>query len=151
MVRAAASGPWAGLYRPSLGLWTADGLVAREHGNGFRTGDFGRIDDDGTVHVSGRKADVIIRGGVNVNAAELESILGQIPNLREVAVVGRPDARLGQRIVAFVESEQGAAVDPQFLVSQAREMLSHGKVPDEFVVGPLPRNAMGKVVKRQLA
>ena len=138
-------------YRPALGVWTEHGLVRRDESEStFRTGDYGWIDHDGTVHVSGRKADVILRGGVNVNAAELENVLGELAAVRDIAVVGERDDRLGQRIVAFVEPTAGATVDAAWLRQQARGMLAHGKVPDEFIVGVLPRNAMGKVVRAEL-
>lgn len=148
----ADSGPWADLYRPALGRWTDDGLWAPEPDQRcFLTGDYGWVDPDGTVHVTGRQADVIVRGGVNVNAAELESVLGQLCGVRDVAVIGVPDERLGQRIVAFAEPTTGATLDAAELRTQAREVLSHGKVPDEFVIAVLPRNAMGKVARGQLA
>jgi malonyl-CoA/methylmalonyl-CoA synthetase len=151
LVCAADTGEWADLYRPAIGLWTEDGLVRRAVDKTcFRTGDYGRIDTDGTVHVTGRRADVIVRGGVNVNAAELESVLGQLPGVRDVAVVGTYDERLGQRILAFVEPSPGVALDVEQLRGEARQVLSHGKVPDQFVVGALPRNAMGKVARKQL-
>lgn len=151
IVRPASSGVWAGAYRPAMGAWTADGLLRRPPADGvLRTGDYGWIDHDGSVHVTGRKADVLIRGGVNVNAAELEFILGQLPAVRDVAVVGEADERLGQRIVAYAELTSGAMLSPDGLREQARGVLAHGKVPDLFVVGPLPRNAMGKVARAQL-
>ena len=151
LVCAIDHGPWANRYRPAIGTWSDSGLIRRPSNEKFlRTGDYGWVDYDGTVHVTGRKADVIVRGGVNVNAAELESVLGQLPAVRDVAVVGEPDERLGQRIVAFVEPTHGAAADPDELRCRARGLLSHGKVPDEFVVGTLPRNAMGKVARGEL-
>ena len=150
IVGPADSGPWADLYSPAVGRWTADGLLRRPATEKtFRTGDYGWIDADGAVHVTGRSADVIVRGGVNVNAAELESVLAQLPAVRDVAVVGAEDTRLGQRIVAFIEPSN-TAVDAESLRRCAREVLSHGKVPDEFVVTELPRNAMGKVARAQL-
>ncbi|BBZ14965.1 class I adenylate-forming enzyme family protein [Mycobacterium branderi] len=151
VVCAADSGAWAGIYRPALGTWTERGLIPRGRDEKcFRTGDYGWVDADGTVHVSGRTADVIVRGGVNINAAELESVLGQLPGVRDIAVIGEPDARLGQRIVAFVEPVSGATVDAAQLRERARHVLSHNKVPDEFVGAVLPRNAMGKVARTQL-
>lgn len=151
VVSAAECGAWADVYRPAIGAWTEKGFVPRSPADkGFRTGDYGWVDDDGTVHVTGRKADVIVRGGVNVNAAELESVLGELAAVRDIAVVGERDDRLGQRIVAFVEPTTGATVDPASLRQLARRMLAHGKVPDEFVVGSLPRNAMGKVARARL-
>jgi acyl-CoA synthetase (AMP-forming)/AMP-acid ligase II len=151
LVCASDTGEWADLYRPAIGLWAEDGLVPRAADERcFRTGDYGRIDTDGTVHLTGRRADVIVRGGVNVNAAEIESVLGQLAGVRDVTVVGAHDERLGQRIVAFVEPSPGVSLDAGQLRGEAREVLSHGKVPDEFVVGVLPRNAMGKVARKQL-
>ena len=151
VVSAAERGEWADVYRPAIGRWTEHGYAPRILGEkDLRTGDYGWVDDDSTVHVNGRKADVIVRGGVNVNAAELESVLGELAAVREIAVVGEHDDRLGQRIVAFVEPSAGATVDAAWLRQQARGMLAHGKVPDEFVLGVLPRNAMGKVVRASL-
>ena len=151
IVRPSRSGRWAGHYAPSVGMWTVDGLVMRDPGDRvLRTGDYGWVDYDGAVFVTGRKADVIIRGGVNVNAAELESILGRLPQVRDIAVIGADDDRLGQRIVAHVEPTAGGSLDPELLRAQARSVLAHGKVPDEFVVHTLPRNAMGKVARAEL-
>lgn len=151
VVCATDHGPWSDLYRPAVGTWSDAGLVRRpSNGKCFRTGDYGWVNNDGMVHITGRKADVIVRGGVNLNAAELESVLGQLPGIRDVAVVGEHDERLGQRIVAFVEPTPGTAVDPGELRRQARGVLSHGKMPHEFIVDWLPRNAMGKVARGRL-
>ncbi|WP_293047397.1 class I adenylate-forming enzyme family protein [Mycobacterium sp.] len=151
LVSAADSGKWADLYRPAMGRWTENGLVRTTlDEKSFRTGDYGWVDTDGAIHVTARRADVIVRGGVNVNAAEIESLLGQLPGVRDVAVVATPDARLGQRILAFAEPSPGISLDAAELRRQAQSLLSHGKVPDEFVVGGLPRNAMGKVARKEL-
>jgi acyl-CoA synthetase (AMP-forming)/AMP-acid ligase II len=143
------SGPWAGLFRPPIGQWIERGLVHRSSTDCcLDTGDYGWVELDGSVHISGRAAHVIVRGGVNVSAGELESILAGIAGVREIAVVGEPDERLGERIVAYVEMSVGAETDINRLRDRARNLLSHGKVPDEFVVvDTLPRNAMGKVVR----
>lgn len=151
VVAAADRGAWARQFRPAVGTWTAQGLVrSTTVDDSLRTGDHGWVEEDGTVHVSGRRAGVIIRGGVNVNAEELETVLGALPGVREVAVVGEHDDRLGQRIVAFVEPTKDATPDAATLRQLARGSLAHGKVPDEFVIDVLPRNAMGKVVRAQL-
>jgi acyl-CoA synthetase (AMP-forming)/AMP-acid ligase II len=151
VVSAREDGAWAGRYRPAMGTWSTAGLHLRPPVEpALRTGDVGWVDDDGTVHVTGRQAEVILRGGVNVNAAELEAVLVRLPDVRDVAVIGVPDERLGQRIVAFVESMAETQLDPAELRTRAREVLSHGKVPDDVVIGTLPRNAMGKVVRGQL-
>lgn len=151
VVSASDSGPWAGAYRPAMGTWSSGALRLRpSEVSELRTGDRGWVDRDGTVHVTGRQADVIIRGGVSMNVAELESVLKELPGVRDVAVIGVPDERLGQRIAAFVESTPGCTLDPRELKASARELLSHGKAPDAMVVGELPRNAMGKVARGQL-
>src|SRR5690606_39418598 len=112
--------------------------------------DWGGVDADGEGHVAGRQADVSVRGGVNVNAAEIESVLGRQAEIRDVAVLGEPDDRLGQLIIAFVEPAPGMVVEPERLRARAREVLARGKVPDEFVIAALPRNAMGKVARGRL-
>ncbi len=148
----AAGGPWAGLFSPPRWAWTERGMTPGPTGAAcLATGDYGALDADGAVYVHARETGVIVRGGVNVTAGEIEAALCGLDPVREVAVVGRPDARLGERIVAFVELRPGAAVDAEGLRAHARSLLSHGKVPDEFVVVPaLPRNALGKVVRAEL-
>jgi malonyl-CoA/methylmalonyl-CoA synthetase len=150
-VCAAESGPWAHMYLAAAGVWTTDGFTPTARPEKcFRTGDYGWVNGDGTVYVSGRKGDVIVRGGVNVNVAELESVLGQLPGVRGIAVVAEADERLGQRIIAFVETTSDVSPDIAELRRQAAELIAHGKVPDEFILTELPRNAMGKVVRAQL-
>lgn len=150
----ATFGKWADVYRPSLGTWSDGGFHSRDSAeNAFPTGDLGFIDTYGALHVKARKSDVVVRGGINVTAMELEDVLSAIPGVRDVAVVGRADRRLGERIVAYVEpSTDGLAVTEDWLRERAVELLSRGKVPDAFVLMPvLPRNAMGKVAKGELA
>jgi acyl-CoA synthetase (AMP-forming)/AMP-acid ligase II len=149
----ATAGRWIDVYRPALGTWSKGQLDQRnpdEHA--FPTGDLGWLDSEGALHVSARKSDVIVRGGINVTATELQSVLAGIPGVRDVAVVGRADLRLGERIVAYVELTSDAAdVSTGWLRERALELLSRGKVPDDFMVMPvLPRNAMGKVAKAEL-
>ncbi len=148
----APDGQWANQYRPALGMWVDGELTAADQkATWFSTGDVGSIDHDGALHISARKTDVITRGGVTVNAVELETVLGELAGVREAAVVGRAHPRLGERIVAFVELESGALRHAESLGRDASGVLSHGKVPDEFViVGALPRNAMGKVSRPDL-
>ncbi|MGI9162624.1 MAG: class I adenylate-forming enzyme family protein [Mycobacterium sp.] len=130
----APTGRWAGLFNQTL-----------------RTGDIGRVEADGSVHVVGRRGNVIVRGGVNVNAGELEALLIAIPDVRDIAVVGEPDGRLGERIIAFVEVNAETSPEPEALRRQARALVAHGRVPDEFViVAALPRNAMGKIERPRL-
>jgi malonyl-CoA/methylmalonyl-CoA synthetase len=148
----ASDGPWAGLFSPPGWDWTETGMRLRPDQPCLATGDFGALDGDGGVYIHGRDTGVIVRGGVNVTAAEVEAALAGFDTVREAVVVGEPDERLGERVVAFVESKSGAVVDAAQLTDQARKVLSRGKVPDEFViVASLPRNALGKVVRSQLS
>jgi acyl-CoA synthetase (AMP-forming)/AMP-acid ligase II len=154
VISAAADGPFADLYRPPLGLWHGSGITPWPHQTLLCTGDYGRVDDDGEVRVESRRTGVIVRGGVNVDVGEIEAVLSEIAGVRGVAVVGVPDDRLGERIVAFIEVADSAAgfFDGAHFAAGARELLSHAKCPDEYVVvDALPRNAMGKVDRTRLA
>ena len=115
------------------------------------TGDLGRLDEHGYLTLVGRLGDGIVRGGENVFPLEVERILEAHPGVAEVAVVGVPDRRMGQRVAAFVVPAPGCAPDEQDLVGWCRERIAHFKVPErwQFVDG-LPRNAAGKLVRRGL-
>lgn len=114
----------------------------------YRTGDAAVIDADGMHRIVGRESvDLIKSGGYRVGAGEVETVLLGHPGVAEVAVVGLPDADLGQRIVAFVVGD----ADPAELIQYVAEQLSVHKRPREVRrVSALPRNAMGKVVKKEL-
>ncbi|MGX4708349.1 acyl-CoA synthetase [Rhodococcus sp. DMF-1] len=135
------------LNRPdaTAAAWTPDGW--------FVTGDVAAIDAGGFHRIVGREStDLIKTGGFRVGAGEIETVLLGDPSVREVAVVGVPDDDLGQRIVAFVvPAPGGPAVDPAALIELVARQLSVHKRPREVrVVDTLPRNAMGKVQKKQL-
>jgi long-chain acyl-CoA synthetase len=118
----------------------ADGFV--------HTGDLARIDDDGFVWIEGRLGDVINRGGNKVFPEHVEEVLRLSPAVRDVAVVGVPDERLGEVPVAFVVGE----VDGSALEALCREHLVPYKIPAAFVtVESLPRSEVGKVLRRDLA
>ena len=114
----------------------------------YRTGDAAVIDDAGMHRIVGRESvDLIKSGGFRVGAGEVETVLLGHAGVDEVAVVGLPDADLGQRIVAFVVGD----ANPEELISYVAEQLSIHKRPREVrLVDALPRNAMGKVVKKEL-
>ncbi|MFN8041193.1 MAG: long-chain fatty acid--CoA ligase [Acidimicrobiales bacterium] len=117
----------------------------------FRTGDLGRIDADGFVWIEGRVSDLIIRGGNKVFPGEVEEVIRSAPGVREVAVVGAPDVRLGEVPVAFVATVAGAPLDTDALEAHCRERLVPYKVPVRFErVDALPRNEVGKVLGREL-
>jgi fatty acid CoA ligase FadD36 len=118
----------------------------------FVTGDAATIGEDGFHRIVGRMSvDIIKSGGYKVGAGEVEAVLLDYPAVAEVAVVGMPDDDLGERIVAFVVAEPGVAGDAAAIGAYAAEHLTHHKRPREVrVVESLPRNAMGKVVKKTL-
>ena len=113
-----------------------------------RTGDFARIDGDGFVWIEGRVGDVINRGGNKVFPGQVEEVLLLSPGVREVAVVGLPDERLGEVPVAFIV---GDAPDTE-LDRLCRDHLVAYKIPVRFRhVDALPRSEVGKVLRRELA
>ncbi|HYH48668.1 MAG TPA: long-chain fatty acid--CoA ligase, partial [Acidimicrobiia bacterium] len=118
----------------------------------FHTGDLGRLDDDGYLYIVDRLKDVVIRGGENVYAAEVEAVLFEHPDVVDAAVVGAPHERLGEEVAAFVCRRAGSALDDDDLRRYAAERLAAFKVPSIIVFrdAPLPRNAAGKVLKRLL-
>ncbi len=126
-------------------------LDDRVSDDGFvRTGDLARIDADGFVWIEGRESDLINRGGNKVFPDEVEEVLASVSGVREVAVVGRPDDRLGEVPVAFVVEGDGS-VDDADLEAAARANLVPYKVPVEYVRVPeLPRSEVGKVLRREL-
>ena len=118
----------------------------------FRTGDVGRLDDEGYLYVVDRLKDVIIRGGENVYAAEVEAVLYEHPDVAEAAIVGIPDERLGEQVAAFVRLRDGSTADADELRRFVADRLAAFKVPAvvEIRADALPRNAAGKVLKREL-
>lgn len=118
----------------------------------FRSGDLGRIDAAGNVVVTGRSKDAIIRNAENISALEVEGVLATHAGVRDVAVIGVPDGRTGERVCAVVVAEPGASISLQSLAMHCRRGgLSRHKTPErlEFVEG-LPRNLTGKVLKTEL-
>jgi len=123
--------------------WTDDGWL--------KTGDIGYADEDGYLYLVDRKKDLIIRGGFNISAPEVEGVLCACPGVLEVAVVGVEHPVLGEDTCAFVVLRDGESVSAQQLEAFARERLADFKVPRRYeLVEALPRNALGKVLKREL-
>ena len=106
---------------------------------------------DGYVTIVGRSKDLIISGGYNVYPAEIEGYINAMPGVAESAVVGVPDADFGEVGVAVVIGKPGATLEPQAILAHLKSTLANFKIPKRcFVVGALPRNAMGKVQKNLL-
>jgi long-chain acyl-CoA synthetase len=114
------------------------------------TGDVGYLDHLGRLFVQDRRNALILRGGANVYPAEVERVLLEVPGVLGAAVVGIPDDRLGQRVAAAVEAEEGRTLDIDALSSHCSSQLARYKVPEYWKLGHLPRNAMGKVMRTQI-
>jgi acyl-CoA synthetase (AMP-forming)/AMP-acid ligase II len=151
-VEPAIAGPFAGVYTPMLGYWRRpDATKTALRGGVLHTGDLGYLSADGDLFVTDRKNDLILRGGANVYPAEVERVLDDAAGVAGSAVLGVPDERLGERVVAVVEAAAGAKIDERELLERCSASLARYKVPDRILfVDALPRNAMGKVVKRDV-
>jgi long-chain acyl-CoA synthetase len=154
-VRAVAEGPWANVYTPVLGYWNNAEATARLLKDGWlHTGDIGCLDERGELYIQDRRSDLINRGGANVYPAEIERVLRGEPGVQDCAVAGRPDARLGQTIAAYIQPSAG--VNGQDLIERlqqrcARELAKY-KIPAHWViVEDMPRNAIGKIIKSRLS
>jgi acyl-CoA synthetase (AMP-forming)/AMP-acid ligase II len=123
-------------------LFTGDGYV--------RTGDVGYLDEDGYLFIVDRKKDIIIRGGENISAAEVEAECYACPDVAEIAVFGAPDERLGEVPVAVVHARNG--LSEEALRSFLEQRLARFKVPARFIFSaePLPRLGTGKIDRRAL-
>lgn len=115
------------------------------------TGDRGYLDEGGRLMVVGREDDLIISGAEKVYPLEVEEVILSLPGVREVAVVGRPDPEMGQRLVAYVVCMDGVQLTAEQVKDHVRQQLARFAVPKEVgFLGRLPRNATGKVVPRLL-
>lgn len=120
-------------------------------GDWFRTGDMGYLDEEGFLFLTDRLKDMIISGGENIASSEVERAILELPGVREVAVIGAPDAQWGERPVAYIVAESGADLTAQMVLSHCRSRLAGFKTPrDVLFRETLPRNPSGKVLKRLL-
>lgn len=114
----------------------------------FKTGDLGKVDEQGYIHIIGRGKDLIITGGYNVYPKEIEDVIDALPGVSESAVIGVPHADYGETVVAVVV---GTGLDPAIMLNQLRQQLASYKLPKAVhIVDALPRNTMGKVQKTLL-
>ncbi len=136
------AGYWRDPDRTRAGF-TADGW--------FKTGDLGRIDRNGYVHIAGRVKDLVISGGCNVYPREVESELDALPGVAESAVFGAPHPDFGEGVTAVVVPEAGAVLSEAQVIEALGARLARYKIPKRvLLVAELPRNAMGKVQKDAL-
>jgi acyl-CoA synthetase (AMP-forming)/AMP-acid ligase II len=116
------------------------------------SGDVGHFDPAGRLFLDGRDDEMIVSGGENVFPREVEDLLASHDNVKEVAVIGVDDEEWGQRLKAFVVLNEGAALDHDEVKAYVKSNLASYKVPRETeFLDSLPRNATGKVLKRELA
>jgi long-chain acyl-CoA synthetase len=135
------------------GYWGKPEATAEAFQDGWlRTGDIGRLDDEGFIYVEDRAKDMVIRGGENIYCAEVEAVLYEHPAVYEAAVFGVPHERLGEELAAAVVVRDGASVTADELQAFVGERLASFKVPTHlsFTTEQLPRNASGKILKREL-
>jgi O-succinylbenzoic acid--CoA ligase len=133
------------------GYWNNPQATANEFVNGYwKSGDIGSLDAQGYVRILDRKKDMLNRGGYKIYGIEVENTLYQHPAVAECAIVGKPCPVLGERVHAFVSLRHAASADELILFCSTR--LSAEKVPESFTFSnePLPRNANGKLMKRQM-
>jgi len=139
---------------PSItpGYWQNDDATKAAFFDGWlRTGDAARFDEEGFIFIVDRWKDMYISGGENVYPAEVESVLYQLPQIAEAAIIGVPDARWGEAGKAIVALKAGETLDDKAIISHCLANLAKFKVPASVVyIDALPRNATGKVLKWEL-
>lgn len=116
------------------------------------TGDAGFVDEDGFLYLTDRINDMIISGGENIYPAEVENVICSMSGVREAAVVGVPDEKWGERVLAFVVPHSGVTIDPTEVITYTRDRLAHYKCPRDVVIREesLPLNPTGKILRRVL-
>ncbi|HLA82335.1 MAG TPA: hypothetical protein VJP78_12065 [Thermoleophilia bacterium] len=138
--------------RSMAGYWQSPGTVRQAAVDGWlSTGDVGRIDDDGCLHIVDRKHDMIVSGGENIFPSEVEQVLCRDPDVLEVAVFGMPDPKWVEKAVAAVVLKPGCTATADDIICRARRQLAAYKCPKAIIfTDSLPKNATGKVLRREL-
>jgi acyl-CoA synthetase (AMP-forming)/AMP-acid ligase II len=154
-IRCTDRGHWAGVYTPMLGYWGRPAETAAVLRSGWlHTGDAGAMDIQGNIFIRARLKDMIIRGGANIYPAEIERVLKLDSRVRDAAVIGKPDDRLGEVVAAFIELVSEARWEASLeaeLRERCSQELAKYKVPEHwFFVPALPRNSMNKISKLEL-
>ncbi|MBW1716175.1 MAG: AMP-binding protein, partial [Deltaproteobacteria bacterium] len=134
------------------GYWRKPEDTAKAFEKGwFRTGDLGRVDEDGYYYLTDRLKHIIISGGENISPKEVETIINQVEGVVESSVVGVPDEKWGEKVAAAVVTKPGAQVKAEGIQMSCREHLHNWKCPKEIVFRKeLPKNRMGKVLKEEI-
>jgi fatty-acyl-CoA synthase len=136
----------------SRGYWRAPAITAQAfRGGWYHSNDIGHFDDEGYLTVVGRKTDMIISGGENVYPAELENILLECSAILEACIVGRPDERWGEALVAIVVLQSGARMSEADVLALFDDRIARYKQPREVrFTDTLPRTALGKVMRTEV-
>lgn len=136
----------------SPGYWKKPDETANAFVDGwFRSGDLGRVDQDGYYYLTDRIKHIIISGGENISPKEVEAVINRVEGVAESSVVGVPDEKWGEKVVAALVPKPGATIDPEKIQAYCKEHLHNWKCPKEInVVKELPRNTMGKVLKEEV-
>ncbi|TAL26366.1 MAG: acyl-CoA synthetase, partial [Frankiales bacterium] len=134
------------------GYWNSPDATAQAIRDGwFHTGDVGHLDEDGYLYVVDRIKDLIIRNGFNVYPRDVEDVLLAHPDVTAAAVVGRPDPKVGEEVVAFVSVAPGSTVTPEALVEFTKEHISKAKYPREVrIVDAIPLTSVLKTDRKAL-
>jgi long-chain acyl-CoA synthetase len=134
------------------GYWNLPEETAKTIKDGWlHTGDIGYVDEDGYFYITGRKKDIIIRGGENVSPVEVEEVLLRHPAVAEAGVVGIPDATYGEEIKAFIVVRRDKCVKEEELISFCKDCLPTFKLPKKVqFTDALPKNLLGKVLRAEL-
>jgi fatty-acyl-CoA synthase len=134
------------------GYWNEpEQTTASRLGSWWRTGDLVSQDEDGFLWIEGRKKDMIISGAENIYPIEIERVIAALPGVREVGIVGVPDALWGEAVAAFVVREPGSSLDASSIVAHCKAHLASYKKPKHVrFVDSLPRTTVNKVSKALL-
>jgi O-succinylbenzoate-CoA ligase len=134
------------------GYWKNPELTAETlRGGWLHTGDIGRLDEDGYLFIVDRKKDMVISGGENIASLEVERVIYELPEVLEVAVVGIPDPKWLEVPMAYIVLKEGSSLSPKDIIAHVSKKLAKFKIPKTFeFISVLPRNASGKVLKREL-
>jgi len=134
------------------GYWKRPGETAEAlKGGWLRTGDVATVDEDGYIYIVDRKKDIIISGGENISSREVEEAVFAHPAVLECAVIGLPDPRWGESVMACVVQREGMSLTAEELIAFCRERLARYKTPKSVIfLEALPKDPLGKIQKKFL-
>ncbi len=144
------SGPTSFAYYLNNEQATRDAIIDLNGTSWYRSGDLGVLDEDGYLTIKDRKKDMIISGGENIYCAEVEQVLSESPAIREVAVVGMPDEKWGEIVVAAIVTSSDEEFDLDTIARNCATLASYKRPREIVILEQLPRNSFGKVVKDKL-